>query len=552
MPPDAARLRPDTQAQLVRTALAAGRPARIAMRGTSMLPLLHEPMVLELDRFRGSARVGEIVVFRTNDRLVAHRVVGRRGDALLCAGDAQPGRLEVIDRNDVVGAVAAVWSSPASDARRIDGALLRVLGIACARTRPLRAFLRRALPWSRPRTFATLYATIGAIVQNGSVPRALLENADPFELAYVAKRHGCAELLHRGLEKTVGPEAATLRALLQRDRWSTALRTAKLHDQLRAVIELLNAHGIEPILLKGAARLWSGGPAARLHDSVDLDLLVDESELEASRSALLDAGYRDDAYRDVAWYYQDAHHHLAPLFPQRGVPVELHRALAPPGRLSLDTRRARMRAYAVECKADNTRTYVLNRVAAALHLAVHVLEGLKLRDLFLLAEQLAEMDESEYRDLRSIIDSERLEPIRLHAIVYAGATAAGLRWQANEPARRFARWMLRCADLPRPLRRRPACVDACLGADAGHLQALVRAAWHGNEADKSSHPLRPWARLLSGLAIAFYWPFMQKSKADELFEDPIDVFGDDRSIDTAIPGKLVDDRADSVRSVAKP
>ncbi|MBV8373917.1 MAG: nucleotidyltransferase family protein, partial [Candidatus Eremiobacteraeota bacterium] len=421
MPLETARLTPSTQAQLVRTALAAGRRARIAMRGTSMLPFLREPMVLELDRFRGSARVGEIVVFRTDERLVAHRVVGRRGDALLCAGDAEPGRVEQIERSAVVGVVAAVWSSADGDARRIDGVFSRVIGTARARTRRLRAFLCRALPWKRPRTFATLYATIGAIIQNRSALQAFVENADPFELAQVAKRTGCAELLHQSLERTPGPEAAALRALLRRERWSTAVRSAKLRDQLRQVVELLNAAGIEPILLKGAARLWSGDPSASLHDSVDLDLLVADDELAAARTALVEAGYRDDLYRDIAWYYQNVHHHLAPLLPQCGVGVELHRALAPPGRLSFDARGAAVRGYAVETRAGETRAYVLNRIATALHLAIHPLERLKWRDIFLLAEQVAQMDENERRALQSIVHSERLEPVRLQAIVYAAA-----------------------------------------------------------------------------------------------------------------------------------
>jgi hypothetical protein len=549
MPPEAVRLTPSTQAQLVRTALAAGRQARIAMRGTSMLPLLREPMVLELDRFRGRARVGEIVVFRTHERLVAHRVVGRRGDALLCAGDAQPGRLESIDGNDVVAVVGAVWSSGASDAHRVDGVLSRLLGIACAKTRALRAFLQRALPWSRPRTFATLYATIGVIVQTGAATQAVVENADLFDLAQVAKRHGCAALLHHALERTPGPEAASLRALLQRDRWSIAARTAKLRDQLRNIVELLNAAGIEPILLKGAARLWNGSPEARLHDSEDLDLLLDESELEAARTALIDAGYRDDPDQDIARYCREHHHHLAALYPQRGAFVELHRLLAPPGRISLDTCIAALRAYAVEAPAGQARVRVLNRTATALHLAVHMLESLKLRDLFLLAEKLAQMSEGEKRALRAIVNTERLEPIRLQAIVYAAATAAGLQWPASAPARRFAHWILQRGDLPRPLRGvRPACVNAWLGADGRPLQAAVRAAFQYWGAAPRRY-LRPYARLLFGLAIACYRPFMKKSQMDELLENSIDVAGDNRPIDAGTTSKPVDDRADGVRSV---
>jgi Uncharacterised nucleotidyltransferase len=409
--------------------------------------------------------------------------------------------------------------------------------------------LLRALPWSRPRTFATLYATIGAIVQTGAVTQAHMENANLLDLTQVAKRHGCAALLHDALERTPGPEAVSLRALLRRDRWSTAARTANLRDQLQNIVELLNAAGVEPILLKGAARLWNGSPQARLHDSEDLDLLFDESELDAARAALIDAGYRDDPDQDIADYCRKHHHHLAALYPQRGAFVELHRLLAPPGRISLDTRIAALRAYAVEASAGQARVYVLNRTATALHLAVHMLETLKLRDLFLLAEKLVQMSEGERRALRSIVNTERLEPIRLQAVVYAAATAAGLQWPASAPARRFARWILQRGDLPRPLRGvRQACVNAWLGADGRHLHAAMRAAFQYWGSGPRRY-LRPYARLLFGLAIALYLPFMKKSQGEELLEHSIDVAGDNRPVDAGMPNELVDDRADGVRSV---
>jgi hypothetical protein len=232
--------------------------------------------------------------------------------------------------------------------------------------------------------------------------------------------------------------------------------------------------------------------------------------------------------------------------------------LAPPGRLSLDTRVRALRLYTLEVPVGRTRVYVLNRTATALHLAIHILEGLKLRDLFLLAEQLAQMSADERHALRSIVDTERLEPIRLPAVVYAAARAAGLQWPATTSVRRYARWMLQRGDLPRPLRVRPVCVDAWLGSDARRFRAAVGAAFRcggGLAAASVSAPrryLRPFARLLCGLVIACYRSFMKKSEADELLEDAIDVTGHDRPIDAGTASKLVDDRADGARSVAQP
>ena len=116
---------------------------RLAMRGSSMLPLLREPMVLDVAPLRRRARVGELIVFTDGERCVAHRVLGYTGDGYITGGDAHPERTEHTPLDAVLGRVRAVWSDDSASARRVDGALFRFRGAWYARARVLRALYAR-------------------------------------------------------------------------------------------------------------------------------------------------------------------------------------------------------------------------------------------------------------------------------------------------------------------------------------------------------------------------------------------------------------------------
>lgn len=538
-----------TQAELVRGALAAGRPARVAMRGTSMLPLLHEPMVLELRSHALGVPVGAIAVFPAGDRIVAHRIIALHGDRVVCCGDAQPHRPETVERACILGTVARVWSTPDAGAERIDGPLFRLRGAVYARTRALRAWLR-AFPPARPRTFAALYAALAAILRGDASLAALLETVDAVDLAEVARRHACEALLHDALAGIPGSAAGALRSLLQRARWAARARTAKLFEQLVSVVRCLNDRGIEPVLLKGAARLWSDRPQSELHDSIDLDLLLSRDELDAARDALLEAGYSDERYRARFPYYRAIHHHLAPLHPPSGVSVELHRALASKGSVSLPTDAAALNRHTVRA-AGPGKAYVLDRVGSALHLAVHGFVRPKLRDLFLLAQLLAEMPASERVLLRSIVESERYEPVRLQAVIYAAARMAGVEWPAATPVSRFADWMVQREDLPRPLRVRPECVDAWLAATLRPARAAIDAAFRSPFDRSPRRYVRALARLAGGITIAWYRGHLQQSQAVELLEDAARIRDDHGTIDPGTGSERIGDSAGIVRTVAQ-
>jgi hypothetical protein len=153
---------------------------------------------------------------------------------------------------------------------------------------------------------------------------------------------------------------------LQRFDWNLLLRTATLENALVAVrdyfrsvrpgvmplpverqltilsldrelrilesVTALNAHGITPMLLKGAALASTVYGSFSRRPMNDIDLLVRPDEERPAETALLSAGWtRDEAVPDE-FYYRE-HHHLAPLLDEKGtgLHLEIHRDLFPPG-----------------------------------------------------------------------------------------------------------------------------------------------------------------------------------------------------------------------------
>ena len=111
-------------------------------------------------------------------------------------------------------------------------------------------------------------------------------------------------------------------------------RNDKLLTGLARIVRALNAIDIEPVLLKGAARLIEGTyPAPMLRFLGDLDVLIPANRSAAAVAALNSIGFHvhpDDAHLSAS------HHHLPMLYdPETGVGVELHTALLLPEHASL-------------------------------------------------------------------------------------------------------------------------------------------------------------------------------------------------------------------------
>jgi len=108
-----------------------------------MLPLLHEPMILEVAPLTRPANVGDVLVFVQGDVQVAHRVIRRIGYRYITSGDAHPWVLENVSPADVLGYVEAVWEDASHYARRVDGRVHRLRGYWYARINPVRRIASR-------------------------------------------------------------------------------------------------------------------------------------------------------------------------------------------------------------------------------------------------------------------------------------------------------------------------------------------------------------------------------------------------------------------------
>ena len=82
---------------------------RLRVRGWSMLPAIWPGDILELERAQAAdLSKGEIVLFRRDRRLFAHRVLRSSGSAILTRGDTLSGADPVVTEDELLGRVAAI------------------------------------------------------------------------------------------------------------------------------------------------------------------------------------------------------------------------------------------------------------------------------------------------------------------------------------------------------------------------------------------------------------------------------------------------------------
>ena len=435
---------------------------RVAMRGTSMTPLLREPMVLKIGPREATDRVGDILVFERNGQLIAHRITALSKGAVQTCGDAVPWSPEYPEREEIVGKVIAVLADDSPDAAQLDSALFRLRGLYKARFRGPRALpfhasvlarrFWRALPWFRARPFVALVQTMSAVVRNDQ--RAFergLNLADPSALCAAARRHGCSAALVEAVSALHAQSAGAqyMQRSLQSVGRAVALRGIAVKTQIARVTDLLGRAGVPFVLLKGAARLYRDEPGSTLHGTSDLDILVPAASLETAASALRDRGYAERVDEQRRRDYQDHHHHAAPLFPpDDGCVVELHVALAPPGTLSIALDWEALEPHMIEVNGPAGPVRVLDDVGSALHYAVHSIGLYRLRDTVLLAGILATMQPRRRELLRGLIAKESTDPIRLGAAVLLAARLAGIPWGATGEQEEYLRWCMRREDMP--------------------------------------------------------------------------------------------------------
>jgi hypothetical protein len=113
------------------------------------------------------------------------------------------------------------------------------------------------------------------------------------------------------------------------------------------LLRLLDAGGLRPVTLKGAALRISAYPDPAQRSFGDVDLLLPESDIDQAASSLVAAGYALGDQEVLARYRREHFHYR--LTNPSGFQVELHWALLPPGAaMDLSPERLLKRSLTVE------------------------------------------------------------------------------------------------------------------------------------------------------------------------------------------------------------
>ncbi len=495
-------------AEIVRFLADRNAAPRVALSGGSMEPTLSHGMVLELAPYvREGTRVGDILVFRDGTRLVAHRILALRSGAIRTCGDAQPWTTELVAPDDVVGIVSAVYESARAAAPFAGRHELTARGARLARLAPLRALphrgrealrrAERALPWRRTRLFEALVGALCGFVRGrGELVAGAVDSVDPQALAAYARRHTCEALLRSALEfEPRAPRAAALRAGLRPDSLRIAVRAIAMREQIVAVVRALQAPRVPVALLKGAARIYSGTSDAFAHPSNDIDVLVPRAWQQIAIEALRAQGYRFRLSPERERLFRATHHHAAPLYPPNGSGwfVEVHVELAPPGSLSVRSDWEGLCGHLVEIDGPAGPVRAFDDFASALHHAVHGIALDRLRDIAICAQSLAKLEPAALEELRALAQAERVDPVRLRAVLSSAARLAGLTWPEDADAHAYLRWVARRENMPEPVAARAQSIEAWFAAGRRAARINPRILRHGRAT---------WRRAVGRIALA--------------------------------------------------
>ncbi|HRP97640.1 MAG TPA: nucleotidyltransferase family protein [Rhodocyclaceae bacterium] len=155
-----------------------------------------------------------------------------------------------------------------------------------------------------------------------------------------------------------------------------AYRMQQMRMELRALDAALPRE-ITVVLLKGAAYVVQGLPAARGRIPSDVDLMVRRDELDRAEAALHAAGWRSgarDAYDER--YYREWSHELPPLrYPGHPLEVDLHHTIAP---VTSRTRADDATLLAGLQAVPASRFFVLAPADQIVHAAIHLFQDSEL------------------------------------------------------------------------------------------------------------------------------------------------------------------------------
>jgi hypothetical protein len=155
--------------------------------------------------------------------------------------------------------------------------------------------------------------------------------------------------------------------------------------EVRRIRRAMRNTGLPIVLLKGAAYMMGGLPAAKGRIFADIDMMVPRASIGIAEDAMFSGGWMSDE-RDPynQRYYRQWMHEIPPLrHVVRNTFIDLHHTITPPtSRFKVDGAKLLERAVAVEGEPD---LYVLAPTDMVLHSAAHLFQegefGAGLRDL---------------------------------------------------------------------------------------------------------------------------------------------------------------------------
>jgi len=290
----------------------------------------------------------------------------------------------------------------------------------------LRSRYETIAPWRRERAYSQLCSLLRSILlDDGHRFIALIAWSDSEALLSCIEEHGCGSLLADAIERFKVKDDARCAGLL-------------------AILARMNATPVDAkaVAARSArigARLQQADiPAILLDETAPPEFLVEPKNAEAAIAVAEGALIRS--------------------------------AIDDKGVVSTDTSFAAMLPYAVSVAPGS---YELNLVGMALSRAVRGLgNGVRLRDMYLLASHLRVMNERERAALRMVLTAERREATRLEGIVQFAASLSAVDWDGGIGAKAYAGWLRRCGDLPARLRTRAQGVEASFALPGGFSHAI--------------------------------------------------------------------------------
>ncbi|GIJ36394.1 signal peptidase I [Micromonospora sediminimaris] len=175
-------------ADLIAHALSAGRTARIPVTGSSMWPAIDPGSVVTVEPAAWpQIRPGDVVAYRHQDTVIVHRVIERRDDHLITAGDNKPLFDPPVAAAALLGRVTGVpdpVAPPASTSAAAAEATVWVVGDRAA-VAPPGVRLRQIAPAELAAALRSVTGTIAGVSAAAVRPLTALRSAPPGPLTVV-------------------------------------------------------------------------------------------------------------------------------------------------------------------------------------------------------------------------------------------------------------------------------------------------------------------------------------------------------------------------------